>query len=51
MHVILPLNVAAMAVATIFYTWRAYYAELLKRNQTIRERIAFMLWTAAELAD
>jgi hypothetical protein len=51
MHLLFSLNVAALGVAVIFYTWRAYHAVMLRRERTIRERIALMLWAAAEQAD
>jgi len=40
-------NVAALAVASIFYTWRAYRLAQLHRHRTLRERVAFMLWVMA----
>jgi hypothetical protein len=50
-HLLLSLNVAALAVAVIFYTWRGYHGVLLRRERTIRERIALLLWAAAEQAE
>ena len=40
-------NVAALAVASIFYTWRAYRLAELHRHRTLRERVAYMLWVMA----
>jgi hypothetical protein len=40
-------NVAALAVASIYYTWRAYTGELLTRQRTLRDRVAFLLWMVA----
>jgi len=41
-------NVSALAVASIFYTWRLYYAERLQKHQEmLRERVAYMLWVMA----
>jgi hypothetical protein len=40
-------NIAALAVASIFYTWRAYTGELLMRQRTLRERVALLLWVVA----
>jgi hypothetical protein len=51
MQLLMSVNVAALAVAVIFYTWRAYHCVLLKRQRTMRERIALLLWAAAEQAD
>jgi hypothetical protein len=44
----LSLNVAALAVAVIFYTWRGYAQIELRRRLRLRERIAFMLWAMAD---
>jgi hypothetical protein len=38
-------NMAALAVASIFYAWRAY-AQTRKQRQ-LRHRVAYMLWVAA----
>jgi hypothetical protein len=43
----ITLNVAALAVAVIFYTWRGYAQIRLGRDKRLRERVAFMLWTMA----
>lgn len=40
-------NVAALAVATLFYYWRAYYGFVAFRERTLRQRVAYMLWMAA----
>jgi hypothetical protein len=47
----ISLNVAALAVAIIFYTWRGYARILHQRDQRLRERVAFMLWAMAEQVD
>ncbi|HVS39574.1 MAG TPA: hypothetical protein VMS17_28715 [Gemmataceae bacterium] len=41
-------NAAALAVALLFYTWRAYHQALLARRRVLRERVAYMLWVIAE---
>jgi len=40
-------NLAALVVAGLFYTWRAYRVALLHRHRTLRERVAYMLWVMA----
>ncbi len=40
-------GVAALAVACIFYTWRAYAYGLAQRERALRERVAYMLWVMA----
>ncbi len=42
-------HVAALTVASIFYSWRAYALELLGRHRQLRERVAYMLWVAADV--
>jgi hypothetical protein len=44
-------HVAALTVASIFYTWRAYAMDLLARHRVLRDRVAYMLWVAADLGD
>ena len=44
-------NVAALAVASIFYTWRAYRLAQLHRHRNLRERVAYMLWIMANNGD
>jgi hypothetical protein len=47
MHPILG-NVAALAVAGIFYVWRAHVQVQARRLRVLRERVAYMLWVVAE---
>ncbi len=44
-------NVAALAVAMIFYTWRGYLQLRERRRRVLRERVAYMLWVMAEQVD
>jgi hypothetical protein len=44
----IPCNVAALMVASLFYTWRAYRDGLRQRERTLRERVAYMLWVMAQ---
>ena len=48
---ILCCHVAALTVASIFFTWRSYTLELLGRHRLLRDRVAYMLWVAANLGD
>jgi hypothetical protein len=41
-------NVAALAVATLYYLWRAHYQTRLQRLRALRRRVAYMLWVMAE---
>jgi hypothetical protein len=40
-------SVAALAVAGIFYTWRAWHQVQHRRARLLRERVAYMLWVMA----
>lgn len=37
----------AVAIATIFCIWRKYHDYMLRREQTMRQRVAYMLWMMA----
>ncbi len=41
-------SVATSAVASIFIIWRAYCEVSYRRSRLIHERVAQMLWAAAE---
>jgi hypothetical protein len=40
-------GLASLAVANIFYWYRAYHQDRTRRERTLRERVAYMLWVAA----
>lgn len=40
-------SLAALAVAVIFYAWRAWREVESRRQHKLRERVAYMLWVAA----
>ncbi len=42
------LNLTAIAVASIFYAYRDGYVARLRRTQILRERVAYMIWSAAQ---
>jgi hypothetical protein len=45
-------NVSALAVATIFYTWRRYYWQRFQHHrQMLCQRLAYMLWVAASVVE
>ena len=48
---VFAMVVAAVSVAAIFSIWRGYADVLLTRRRALRERVAYMLWVAAEEAD
>jgi hypothetical protein len=41
-------NMAALAVAMLFYVWRAHQQVRLQRQRKLCDRVAFMLWVVAE---
>ena len=44
-------NVAALAVASLYYYWRSYHAAQAAQDRTLRQRVAYMLWVMAGHAD
>ena len=40
-------GMSALSIALLFYSWRGYHEKLLGRHRQLRERVAFMLWVAA----
>lgn len=47
---VVVFNVAALSIALLYYAWRDAIARRMLRNSVLRERVAFMLWTAANQA-
>jgi hypothetical protein len=43
---LLACNIACLAIAALYYTWRDGYMSRKKRAHT-RERVAYMLWVMA----
>jgi hypothetical protein len=41
-------NLAVVTVTAIFYVWRAHFQVRVRREQQLRQRVAYMLWVAAE---
>ena len=41
-------NMAALAVATLYYVWRAYHQTRRQRECVLRQRVTYMLWVMAE---
>ncbi len=50
MHLIFG-NVAALAVALIFYTWKMFIEVETRKQRLLCERVAYMLWVAADPAE
>jgi hypothetical protein len=49
MHSII-CNLAAVAVAGLFYAWRAHYFANSRQHRQLRERVAYLLWVVAQKA-
>ena len=43
-------SLAALAVANLYYWYRYYMQDREQRDQTLRERVTYMLWVAANHA-
>jgi hypothetical protein len=46
MQPVLP-SAAALAVAVIFYSWRAWQQFNDRRQRNLHQRVAYMLWVVA----
>jgi hypothetical protein len=43
-------SVAALTISTIYCFWHAWYAHRCQYERALRERVAYMLWRAAQRA-
>jgi hypothetical protein len=41
-------NLTALTVAAIFYAYRDHYLAGVHRSKVLRERVAYLLWNAAQ---
>ena len=48
---LLCCNAAALAVALVYYTWRAYDKARAARQRLLHERVAHLLWVIADRMD
>jgi hypothetical protein len=39
---------AALMVSAIYCVWHAWYIDRCRRERALRERVAYMLWVAAD---
>lgn len=42
---------AALAIAVVFYAWRASVRASSRRRRVLRERVAYLLWVVADRID
>jgi hypothetical protein len=47
MSPIIACNLAAFTIALVFYAWRDVYMRWRMNRRMLRERVAYMLWVAA----
>jgi len=43
-------NLAVLAIAGIYYAWRDRVAAVSEKRGILRDRVAYMLWVAAQRA-
>lgn len=48
---IIVMNLSVLAIAVIYYAYRDLYLAKLRKEQQLRERVAYMLWCAADHAE
>jgi hypothetical protein len=46
-----PFLVQVFAVLGIYFLWRVHASWLRERKQKLQQRVAYMLWSAAQYAD
>jgi hypothetical protein len=44
-------NLAAFAVALLFFIWRTHRRVRQRRCHTLRQRVAYLLWVVSQCAD
>lgn len=44
----IAINLTALTVAMIFYTYRDGYLGRLRRSRILHQRVAYLLWNAAQ---
>jgi hypothetical protein len=47
----LVASVSFLAISTIYIVWNTYRLTNARREQVLRERVAYMLWVAANRED
>jgi hypothetical protein len=46
---VICLNLTALAIAILYVGWRDHQRHQSQRTKVMRERVAYMLWTAANV--
>lgn len=47
---VITLNLSALAVAVLYYAWRDGYRANLIKHKVLCERVAYLVWSAAQHA-
>jgi len=50
MFQLVACNLAVLAIAMIFYAWRDTYRTRTRQRAVLHDRVAYMLWVAAQRA-
>jgi len=50
MNPLIVYNLAALTIAALYYVWRESHTSQLRRERLRRQRVALMLWSAANRA-
>lgn len=48
---LLSCAIALAAVTVLYLVWRSYRTSLFQRHRVLRERVAHLLWVAADVDD
>lgn len=50
MFEMLTCNAAVLAIAALYYAWKDRMVQHTRKQRVLRERVTYMLWTAAQRA-
>ncbi|MCU0703377.1 MAG: hypothetical protein MUF18_05235 [Fimbriiglobus sp.] len=45
---LLTCNMAVLAIAALYYTWKERAVQAASRRRVLRQRVAYLLWAVAE---
>jgi hypothetical protein len=48
---LVPVSIAALTIAVIFYIWRRYDRDRRREFALLHQRVALMLWITAGISD
>jgi len=47
---LIATNLTVLIIAGLYYSWRDRFAKANEQRQVLRQRVAYMLWAAAQRA-